>query len=316
MAASSFHWNHTRPILSAMSGPAELIQCRPSDGAGIRRLAGHLVLLGCTAALVRASLGSGWVLPAMLLHGVVVVSLFAPLHESIHRTAFRRRWLNDLVARAVAFAHFMPARSFRALHLTHHRFTQDPERDPELQTPKPTTLWAYVRHASGVGHWRARLTELLRHAAGRVEDPWIPSWERGRICAEARWHVGTYLAIGISAVAFGWTAPLTYWLIPALLGQPFLRLYLLAEHTGCPQVSDPLANTRTTLSCAPLRFLMWNMPYNAEHHTLPAVPFHALPALHRDLSGTLQRLAPGYTSFHRSYTASLRSRSTAPLRAG
>ena len=248
----------------------------------------------------------------MLLHGVVVVSLFAPLHESTHRTAFRRRWLDDLVARAVGFVHFMPARSFRALHLAHHRFTQDPERDPELQTPKPTTFSAYVRYVSGVGHWRARSSELLRHTAGRVDDPWIPSSERGRICAEARWHVGAYLAIGVAAVAFGWTAPLSYWLIPALLGQPFLRLYLLAEHTDCPQVSDTLANTRTTLSWAPLRFLMWNMPYHAEHHTAPAVPFHALPALHRDLSGALQQLAPGYTAFHRSYAASLRSRSTPP----
>ena len=41
---------------------------------------------------------------------------------------------------------------------------------------------------------------------------------------------------------------LQFWILPAVLGQPWLRLYLLAEHTGCPLVPDMLANTRTTFT--------------------------------------------------------------------
>ena len=30
-----------------------------------------------------------------------------------------------------------------------------------------------------------------------------------------------------------------------------------------------------------LNALAWQMPYHAEHHLFPSVPFHRLPALHR-----------------------------------
>ena len=49
----------------------------------------------------------------------------------------------------------------------------------------------------------------------------------------------------------------------AFLGQPALRLYLLAEHTGCPAVPDMLANSRTVLTNAVVRWLAWNMPFHA-----------------------------------------------------
>ena len=67
-----------------------------SDRRGLGQLALHLAALLATAAAVLAARGLPWLLPAMLLHGDLLVFLFAPLHESIHRTAFRSRWLNDL----------------------------------------------------------------------------------------------------------------------------------------------------------------------------------------------------------------------------
>jgi hypothetical protein len=44
-----------------------------------------------------------------------------------------------------------------------------------------------------------------------------------------------------------------YWRV---VGQPILRFILLAEHTGCTLDDNSLTNTRTTLTLAPLRFLM------------------------------------------------------------
>ena len=97
-----------------------------------------------------------------------------------------------------------------------------------------------------------------------------------------------------------------------LLGQPFLRLYLMAEHGRCPHVSDMLENTRTTFTTRAVRFLAWNMPYHAEHHTLPSVPFHQLPELHKDLADYLKSTANGYTAFHRDHIHSLRQDPCAP----
>jgi fatty acid desaturase len=102
-----------------------------------------------------------------------------------------------------------------------------------------------------------------------------------------------------------------YWAAPVLIGQPLLRLYLLAEHMGCPLVSDMLRNTRTTLSNAAVRRLAWNMPYHAEHHAFPAVPFHALPAVHRILRDDLVVVAPGYIAVQREILANLRDTKSA-----
>ena len=67
----------------------------------------------------------------------------------------------------------------------------------------------------------------------------------------------------------------------SLLGQPFLRAYLLAEHARCPHVANMLENTRTTFTTALVRLIAWNMPFHAEHHAYPAVPFHKLPRFPR-----------------------------------
>ena len=102
--------------------------------------------------------------------------------------------------------------------------------------------------------------------------------------------------------------------MPALLGQPFLRAYLLAEHTGLPLVENFWENTRTTLTGLPVRFLAWNMPFHAEHHANPSVPFHALPQEHARQLENLKAIAPGYVAFHREWQAHLSSRETAAAR--
>jgi fatty acid desaturase len=38
------------------------------------------------------------------------------------------------------------------------------------------------------------------------------------------------------------------------------------------------------------------MPYHAEHHAYPAVPFHALPALHARVRERIEHLEPGYVA--------------------
>ncbi len=140
----------------------------------------------------------------------------------------------------------------------------------------------------------------LTHAlAARVDEGYVGEAKREAIIAEARLLWGCYLAIAALSLAFESDAALVYWILPALAGQPFLRLYLLAEHMGCPEVPDMFENTRTTSTNAALRFLAWNMPYHAEHHAYPSVPFHALGRLHRLVEGRIKVTAPGYLALHR-----------------
>lgn len=294
--------------LSAEDRAALKRYCTPSDAAGLFRLAGHLGLIaGLAAAVWALEREGGWLtaLPAQAALGVTLVFLFAPLHETIHRTAFRSRWLNDVVAAATGAVLILPPQYFRAFHLAHHRFTQIPGQDPELPGKEIRSRWDYVRHISGLPYWGAAVSGLLWRAAGRAEAPYLTGRTARRTVWEARGYLAFYLAAAGASIAAGSSVLLTYWLIPVLAGQPFLRLYLLAEHKGCALTFDMFRNTRTTLTAAPVRWLDWNMPFHTAHHAFMAVPFHRLPEAHARFAERIAVITPGYTAFHRDYVRRL-----------
>lgn len=69
------------------------------------------------------------------------------------------------------------------------------------------------------------------------------------VVEEARLFLAMYAAVFVSAILLGYGHVLLWcWAVPSVLGQPFLRFYLLAEHTGCQQGPDMMSNTRTTIT--------------------------------------------------------------------
>ncbi len=277
-----------------------------SDAAGLRQLAQHLAIIALTAAAVTLARGSWWLVPAMALHGVGLVFLFAPLHETVHRTAFRGRKINMAVSWLCGLVLAIPPTDFRHFHWAHHRHTQDPNRDPELATPKPTSRGGYLLHLTGLPFWRDRARALWSQATGRPAASYLPERDHRQVVLEARLFLLVYGGTALAAALTASALPLLYWLMPVLLAQPALRAFLLAEHTGCPEVPEMTRNTRTTLTHALVRLLGWNMPYHAEHHLHPSVPFHALPRLHRRIVAELADLSPSYRAAHRDIRATFR----------
>jgi fatty acid desaturase len=79
---------------------------------------------------------------------------------------------------------------------------------------------------------------------------------------------------------------------------------------GCSNDLDMLSNTRTTYTVWPVRFLMWEMPYHADHHRYPALPFFALARAHVRLEPHLAHIArSGYSGLHMAILRDLRKRS-------
>ena len=265
-----------------------------SNARGLARFALHLAVIAAAGAVHAAALGTAWTIPAAWAFGTCLVFLFAPLHETVHYTAFRSRWLNRAVSVACGWVLLLPPRFFRAFHLEHHRWTQDPERDPEL-VGEPLRTWGqYAWRISGAQYWTRQVRVIARHVAGRVPEPYIPRAERGRVVREARMFLAGYVLVGAVSVAAGTAALFWFWVLPLLLGQPMLRLYLLAEHTGCPMSADMLENSRTVHTNALVRLLAWNMPYHAEHHAYASIPFHALPRAHVALAPYIANQPRGY----------------------
>lgn len=275
------------------------------DGPGLLRMAAHFGAIGGVGALIAFRVPL-W--PFLLpVQGVLIVFLFTLLHEAIHGTPFRSRWLNAVAARAASLPIFLPADWFRYFHLAHHRWTQDPERDPELAETWPMTWRGYLWRVSGLPTWRSHFATLLRNARGRCDDAFVPASGRGKVKREARAMLAVYAAIGAAGAVLAPLEMLFIWLVPVLLGQPVLRLYLMAEHGRCPFVADMLANTRTTFTNRVVRWVAWNMPYHAEHHAFPAAPFHKLPALHAHARPHLKETQRGYGRFHGKLAAGLKA---------
>ena len=270
-----------------------------SDLRGGARLTIHLALLAGAGWLV--CLASGWmVLPAVLLLGLVQVALFAPTHECMHQTAFASKRANAIVGWFAACPSLLNLQFYAAFHWTHHRNTQIPGQDPELLTPDPKTLGDYLLRLLCLSFWQLRLTVVYDAWRGDLSAyPYIPRFAAPAIIRSVR--AMSILMFGgaiVAVVLFGWQTPFLYWIGPQLLGQIPLRAYLLAEHTGCTEDRNGLTNTRTVLTTPLVRLLMWNMPFHAEHHLYPTIPFHRLADAHVLIGAKLGFVQKGYVRWN------------------
>ena len=266
------------------------------DGPGLAFLAAHLATLAVTGTLVWLCLGTAWLWPAMFLHGVVIVHLFAPFHETAHSSAFKSRRLNESVYWATALVLGLPPTHFRLEHAAHHAHTSDPDHDPEMITAG-NTVSGYLWYASSLPYFYYLLSSLARHPFAAFtpgEQGFIAPSQRARVQRDAWAMWAVYATIAALSFATGSLAALWLWLVPRVIAEPVMRVIRLSEHGACPLVPDMLQNTRTVLTLRPLQWLNWNMAYHAEHHGIPAVPFHALPALHTHLGPHLAELEHGY----------------------
>ncbi len=283
--------------------PAEVLKrlYARSDRAGLVQTAAHLALLVGGGWLVLATLGTWWVVPALLMQAIFVNTLFGAMHESVHYGSFKTRWLADLLAFFAGAAILNNAGFYRHYHLAHHRYTQDPARDPELLTSGTPRTWGqYLLRVSSLPFLMLRLRDIFLFPFGfRGDVTYIHPAAWPEVRRWGRLLLGFYALLAAVSLALQTTFFLWVWFIPLLIGLPLLRLYLVCEHTLCPNSDDGFANTRTTISNPIVRFLMWNLPYHAEHHLFPNIAFYRLPEAHQYLRPHLKFVARSYFQVNR-----------------
>jgi fatty acid desaturase len=228
-----------------------------------------------------------------LLSGIAQFGKFGMLHEACHRTMFVRPWANTLAGWIAALGQPMSPALMRAFHFEHHRHTHELARDPELgglsfmaSWPRGP-LWLFTMTGISVLVARfgwslfAALVPPQANAAWSKILPFVAPDKRRRVVWEAR----VLMAIHATAIVLASTVlPALWWVYAGMaLGHMFLSWYITCEHRGLPQEGSVLERTRSLDTPSFVRWLVWNMPYHAEHHGWPAVPWHALPALHAEV---------------------------------
>ncbi|NKB57376.1 MAG: fatty acid desaturase [Alphaproteobacteria bacterium] len=268
-----------------------------SDGPGLIYFGGLLACIGATGALIYFADGTAWLWPAMLLHGIMLGHLFAPLHECSHGTAFKTRWLNEAVLWFCGIVTIWTPIYFRYDHAGHHTYAQIKGKDPEFVLPSPRTLLGYLYYVSAVHLWVKNFGWLFRHAAGTMHPfnrQFVPDVELPRIYFEARLMLSIYAALLAISVATGSWIVAIYWFIPTIIGVPIARMIRVADHTGCTEGADLRTYARTVTTDPITRFFCWNMSYHCEHHLASSVPFHQLRGLHEKIGHELNPVDKGY----------------------
>tara|TARA_B100000686_G_scaffold339536_1_gene413786 strand:- start:126 stop:722 length:597 start_codon:yes stop_codon:yes gene_type:complete len=183
----------------------------------------------------------------------------------------------------------------------HHRNTQNTKKDPELGKEHPKTIGSYIFLISGVKIWTDLINNFFRLLSGNANKSYIKKHNIKKMVFEARIVFVIYLLLFF--VSFNLNNGLLFyaWIIPMFIGQPFLRLFLLAEHCFCDLTTDMTKNSRTTKSNFLVRFFMWNMNYHTEHHCTPGIPFHKLQEYQKKNEHDVKYQELSYFNFHKKY---------------
>lgn len=273
---------------------------RRTNAAGMVNFLGHMGLLFVTGALVYLALGTWWVVPVMVMHALVMAFLFAPVHECSHGTPFRSRWMNETVFWIVCLIYMVPPTFFRYYHATHHTYTQIRGKDPDMM-PRKMTVRFYLWYVTAIPFWTRGVRWFLFHPFGKIADNerhYVPESEIPCAAREARIIMAIYLAVAVVSVIFQSWLAVWLWIVPRLVGEPFMRWIRITEHGECEEGPDLRTNTRTTKTSRLIYFLFWNMPYHAEHHLCPMVPFHALGRMHEKVKDKIHPIGDGYPKVH------------------
>lgn len=239
---------------------------------------------------------------------IMCCSTFAALHETAHNTAFKSQFLNRGAAVLAGLAHLYASAMFRELHFTHHRYTHVPGKDPEISIgnkPIPAVvknLPIYFAWLTGLPLLIFKTGMLINGAIGMPEFirkklyPFVRPKVRSELALESFFILAVYSGIVLSAIYIH----NGFWgiLVGQITGHCLLATYLTPEHNGLPPEGNILDRTRSMRTNKLVKLLMWNMPYHAEHHAYPAVPYHALPKLHQELGEEIKHKNLGYPDFH------------------
>ncbi len=268
-----------------------------SNLKGLAQAGGHLLLVAATGLFTFWSYGRlPWyaVLAAFFVHGTVMSFMggAGAFHELCHGTPFRSRWLNEPFLWVYSFLSWSNFVWFRTSHMKHHQYTTHRDLDQEVVLPGQIRLrdflWQLACNPRGV---YGQLRTHVRLGLGILEGEWEKKifsgdGERYRrpLFAWARVLVLGHLALAALFALLG------AWILIPIFLTPFYAGWLAflcaaPQHFGLlPDSPDWRRSCRTVLQGPLTRFLYWQMNYHTEHHMYAAVPFHALPRLHRAIA--------------------------------
>lgn len=269
-----------------------------SDQPGLIWLGQWFALLLVAGYLLHLSEGTAWFFPMLIVYGSAIsVPAYALSHECAHGTAFRTRWINEVLFWISSVIYYEEPYYRRYAHASHHTYTWLNGLDAQMPFETPMTFKGWLLETSGIGYfiWISRI--MLANARGNFSDN-VKSFTPESELPKLKWGArGLLLAYAVITLAILLGADFLFWylVLPRILGNPVLFLYTLIQHVDMEEDQlDLRRSTRSFTTNGFSRLLYMNMNYHVEHHMYPTVPFHALPALNLAVKDQLPEPDPGF----------------------
>lgn len=275
-----------------------------SDWKAFIQSAGYLaILLVSGGVTIYASIiENWWVFGVMLfLHGTFASFTINAVHELIHGTVFKTKWINTFFCELFGHIGWHNTRYFWFSHTEHHKFTLHPPDDLEVVVPITHSIKSYLQNAFFEKGFFKRVYDQAKLALGKFDGEWtniiLPESAKKNRKYVSNFARTTFLIHGtITAVSLYYG----YWAIPLVVCMPSAYggwLFLLmnnTQHVGLVEnVNDFRLNCRTFYTNPFFRFLYWQMNYHIEHHMYAAVPCYNLHALNKEIRHELPRCPNG-----------------------
>ncbi|MFQ3216284.1 MAG: beta-carotene hydroxylase [Paraperlucidibaca sp.] len=237
----------------------------------------------CLALFASGAL-SPWL--AFIACAALTYMSYTPLHEAahgnIHGQNDKYKWVNDLCGYLVAPIIAIPYASHRIEHFTHHRYTNQADKDPDFIV-------------SGMGKGAVSfITTIFKFLWTQnsffVKHGWAAASlkERSIYCLEVAASLGWRIAFLTFVDQPGTFAVI---LLGYISGGIFTA-YWFAYRPHFPY--DQTQRYRTTSSLImpawmkPVEWFWFGQNLHSIHHLFPRVPFYQYHALHRDIEPILQ----------------------------
>jgi fatty acid desaturase len=213
-------------------------------------------------------------------------------HEASHYAMLRNKLANELVSDIFCMFPLMAmTQQFRATHLGHHRYVNDPQRDPDLMRLNrpvpmrwPLAPWGFVRRYVLGALWPPLLLGYLwgqaknANVSGGSELRNVYRFRVGRCLRGAYW----LSVLTVIHATGAWPIFWLFWVLPLLTFYPFLmQLREVAHHSNAPDAGD-LTNSRV-FRVHPL----WSacvFPYGQDfhltHHLFAMLPHYRMAEAH------------------------------------
>jgi len=240
-----------------------------------------LVLVGFVANLWLFVAGVTPLWAATLIYAALTYMSYTPLHEAahgnIHGSRERLQWLNDLCGYLVAPLIMVPYSTHKAEHFTHHRYTNQPDKDPDfIVSGMRNGFLAFI--ICGFKFLWTQNTFLFR-------DHWatMPRRERAIYFAEVALAIGWRLTF----LALFPTAPTLVLLLAGFFAGGLFTAYWFAYRPHLPyQEPARYRNTNSLIMpvwMKPLEWFWLGQNLHSIHHAFPRVPFYHYHALFREI---------------------------------